>query len=1600
MKRIKMAVLSNILIWLPLLIGGLLTTLIAILLHAQNRQEDKVHIASIAQQAETLISEHFARYEYGLRGARGAVIAVEPNNITRNQFEQYIGTRDIPKEFPGALGFGYIRRVPLANEAKFVDAARADGAPNFTIRTLTPHSDDRFVIQYIYPIEPNKQAVGLDIGSEKNRRSAAISAARENRAFLTEPITLVQADKKARRGVLILLPVFPPDITLNTPDLREQHVVGWSYAPLIIDDVLANLGQIATESQIRLHNRNEPTPFFTSKTPLNSLHPEDTIWRQIEVMGQTWDLEVTPTDTAYALHRWDLRWILGIGLGVTFLLVLTISLLSAKLDSNKGASSESLKGRESVILFVKSSVVRKTWPPAMVVVLIIFLLVSWILLEKEKSEVSRELQLVNNRTQTLFDDVAKQYRRDVLFMANTPPIDAIKSLQKYGANGDDNSTETQWKSRLADIFKAYMLTAGDVFQVRLITAQSHWKEQVKVERDGLELREFDDASLQDKSDEPYIRKTMNTSSFNVHISNINLNREHGEIEKPERPVWRFSTPIFYDDGTPFGLIIINLNASSILSKIQSRDGDKVLNYLTNQDGTYILNPDISKSFAFESHTPLTWPDDFQLAPSTLLAIDGIAEFNGKTDDVWALHSMFMLEDSTSPRFINIYSVTAKTPRLLQLMWQLIVVAVIMMCMVLFSAAIQYWVWLNTLVAEKDRWHEQLQHQQRKELARFKALLESYPEAMLIVDGQGIVKMVNAEVETLFELSRAQMENHSIAQLIPENFRTHHRQNVANYVRAPQNRKMGADRQLLALRGNGEAFPVEISLSGVALDDELLVSVSVRDITERLANEKTLRHALQEAENATQAKSAFLANTSHEIRTPLNAIIGLTHLLKDESLSEHQRGLIEKIHLSGKSLLNIVNDVLDLSKIEANKMTLELLPVDLRNMLDEVASVFEVQAEQKKLMFEVTFAPNLPRRVEGDAVRLKQIVTNLLSNAFKFTQTGRITLSAVLKDSHTEDNTKCVVRFSIQDTGLGISELAQQKLFKPFSQADVSTTRRFGGTGLGLSIVNRLVQLMEGSIGINSKEGEGSTFWFDVPFTLVSEDSIALEEINNKTSIYLVMAEDDKDDAAHLVALASSLGWRCDIVSDGHELISLIASRHDKGLRLPDALIVDWQMPNIDGIEAIEMLAARFGREHLPAVLMVSAFEKSKIKSLDTQSLIDAILEKPVTASGIFNAVNDVVCRHTGNTEKVLASTLTERVNVKWLAEAKILVVDDSDTNLEVASYLLTQAGANVTTASSAVVALNILGQSPCSFDAVLMDVQMPEMDGLDATHYIRQTLHLSDLPVIALTAGALVEEKKRALAIGMNDFLTKPISPAQLISVLHKQITHFTGKSVNVKEPNSAPVSTDDWPQIEGLDSTQAKELLMNNQTLFFNTLKRLLVDNENLMDTAVDVDQPAQLNVRKNLAAQVHKLRSASGMVGAVQIHSLASTAEELLRKPNTKANEILKSLAHKLLELRLASKAAILAWEEAITENDDSNIELTGNSKVPLETAEKLLSLLKSQDLAVLSMAEDEKAYLLTLLGRDAYNLLLSAVQQLNFKDAKQLLAEKMANIGGLDG
>ena len=753
--------------------------------------------------------------------------------------------------------------------------------------------------------------------------------------------------------------------------------------------------------------------------------------------------------------------------------------------------------------------------------------------------------------------------------------------------------------------------------------------------------------------------------------------------------------------------------------------------------------------------------------------------------------------------------------------------------------------------------------------------------------------------------------------------------------------------------------------------------AIQDITDRCKLEQRLRDAIAIADKASRSKSEFLANMSHEIRTPLNAVIGLGYLLEQTSLSEDQRQFLTKIQFAGRALLGVINNVLDLSKIEADEMSLEDVPFDLPGLVSDVSQMLLPQAVGKGIDLIVEAAPSLPRMVMGDASRVRQILMNLLNNSIKFTERGHVNLSAFCAD---RGNGRIRLRCEVTDTGIGIEPSACERLFTPFTQADASTTRRFGGTGLGLSIARRFVELMGGEIGVTSAVGAGSTFWIEVPLRIAPD----IDGTLSIPGLRILIVDPNGDTPQGMGAMVRALGWHPQVVETGEQMLAVM--RSSQAHSRADAVILDLHRDDADAHRWIRSLEQDSAIGAAPSVIVVAESEESYLRHKHLMRAPDVLLVRPVTSSALFNAINLAVSRQPNCNDRVFESTNFDELHAQWLSGVRVLVVDDSDINLEVAQRILEKQGAMVTTCSDGASALATLGARHEHIDVVLMDVQMPFVDGNEATRRIRSDLRLTSLPIVALTAGALVGERQRSLDAGMNDFISKPFDPQVLIRKVRRLVETARGEPIPmVFDDKKSDSESKDRLFLRSIDAAVVQQMFGEDLSLFNSLLARMLRDYAEfaLPQSVVSSDEAACQHLR----GRAHKLKGSAGMIGATMVMRLAGAVERALQEDRSAdvVEGILTKLAAALCTLREEAKTALDRDSAAAAPAVGGAPPVMPVSSNDLED---LGTLLQSQDLAAMDKFTALAPALEEMLDAGRFERLRDAVENLDFQLGADLL------------
>ena len=566
-------------------------------------------------------------------------------------------------------------------------------------------------------------------------------------------------------------------------------------------------------------------------------------------------------------------------------------------------------------------------------------------------------------------------------------------------------------------------------------------------------------------------------------------------------------------------------------------------------------------------------------------------------------------------------------------------------------------------------------------------------------------------------------------------------------------------EAIGLGKNDTEIPVLKATTRVSLSDGAATLIFVQDITAQKTAEGNLLDARDAAQAANRSKAEFLANMSHEIRTPLNAILGMAYLLERGNRDAGAASMLQKIRVAGRSLLGIINDILDVSKIEAGAIVIERSWFALQDIVDTVAATMGVAVGDKPIALVIQPLPPEAASLLGDAMRIEQLLLNLTSNALKFTESGRIELTVT---AHMLGDGQADVLFRVSDTGIGISPAQQDNIFSPFTQADSSTTRRFGGTGLGLAICKQLVALLGGRIGVDSTPGVGSTFWFALQ--LPARPMVSSSSAPEMVDLDVLIAADSASTHAVLADTARALGWQVRGADAGVQVLARLQGA--QRARVPAVVILDWQLGEAACLAAARAIRADQAADTSAVIVLISTFQASGFDSSPARPLADAVLTTPVTTSLLYNAVIEARRRRATRDDSALHPPLRQR-----LPGVRILVVDDSGINRDVAERILREEGATVFLAENGRIAVDWLLAHAGAVDLVLMDVQMPVMDGIEATRILRGMAQFADLPIVALTAGAFSSHQAAARDAGMNHFIAKPFDIPVTIELI-RRLTH------------------------------------------------------------------------------------------------------------------------------------------------------------------------------------------------------------------------------------
>ena len=1347
-----------------------LTALVTGLVHQNNRQHLQHALVDATERAADAVTKRIELYQYGLRGARGAVLASGENGISRERFLSYSKTRDVTQEFPGARGFGFIRRVPAQQQDDFLARARADGMPDFQIRQLSPHDGERFVIQYIEPVENNRQAVGLDIASESSRRSAAMAAMASGEVRITGPITLVQATGNPLQSFLILLPIYRGSLTPDTVEARMAKGIGWSYAPLLTEEVLQGLKLDREGLHLLLSDitdSEQPLTFFDQHELLQPSEEVASHALSRQVYGRLWQIELHATPAfAKQLNLFPTQLAASIG---TLLSLLLATLLGVTLVSRQ-------RHRQILVEQARSAAIVESSSDGIIGQSLDGTVLSWnhgaerIFGYSAAETVGRKLFDL-----TIPDHLAGEERNALQRIAAHQPVDNFDTL---GRCKDGHRVDVSVSiSPLLDDTGALIglsktvrdISAQKAAEARILELNVSLEQQVSERtRELRELNVLLNTVLQSASEVSIIATDLDgvIRVFN-HGAERLLGYEAEEIIGVETPA------IFH-----------------LAEEVQARSQELSQEYGQAITGfrVFVHKPELGEAESRE------W---------SYIRKDGVR---------FTVKLLVTAMRDASASVVGYLGIALDLSQEIRLRRDALV-AHDQMALAAKVAELGIWSW--TPADNRLQWNERMFE------------LYGYP---LELGEQGL------------------NYQHWRQRLHPEDLAATET-NLQDVLAS----KATFDRVFRIARPDGQMLYIQ---PGAHVErDELGNPVKItginRDITAQLQLEAGLRHAKEQADAASAAKSAFLANMSHEIRTPMNAVLGMLQLVQATELNARQLDYVLKAQGAAHALLGLLNDILDYSKIEAGKLQLDIHDFELEPMLRDLAVVLAGNQGGKdiEVMFDVDTA--LPSVLHGDSLRLQQVLINLAGNALKFTHSGQVVVSLQQLQRGTEH---VRLRVAVSDTGIGISEHQLQRIFDGFTQAEAATTRRYGGTGLGLVICKRLVELMGGSLHVESLLGTGSRFWFDIELGASSGSDLLVPPQSESEHLRVLIVDDNLVARQLLQQTILDLGWQANTADSGKDALARIQQAEEPY----DIVLMDWRMPGMDGLEvAHHMREADLGHRPPPTVIMITAHGREILadRYSEENPPFAGFLTKPITPRQLVTSI--LQARHGESSEPpVPGYKLGQR-----LLGLHLLVVEDNALNRQVARELLTGEGAEVSLAEDGLQGVQMALHARPPFDAILMDVQMPDIDGLEATRRIRQQAQHQVQPIIAMTANASHADRDLCLAAGMNDHVGKPIDIEKLVAVIRQWC--------GLGAPHEQAQQEDETLE----EQASILKRFGGNLTLLRSILE-LLPD-----DLQQQIEQ-LQVHLRNRdttaVLKSLHTLKGSSGTLGARQVAARIAELEE----------------------------------------------------------------------------------------------------------------------------
>ncbi len=1510
-----------------MLLAGLALT--AWTTRALNRQVDEdahSQFTRLAQRVEQEVQRRASLPIYGLKGALGMYAAAQ-NKIDAEQFRAYVASRNLPQEFPGVQGFGFIERVMRGDVPAFTAAVRAEGLREFSVRLHTradtradPRADtqtdteaaDLFVVRYVEPAFANPGALGIDLAASVPSRIAIEAAVRKGVPTLTAKLA-VQHGPGGSPDMLLFIPVYRPGVRLETEEDRRAAMRGVLYAPISAARMFEGVTGVS-EGSVRVEIYDGP-----AAGPDTRMYASEAMPATLQAVTQAGLFE-QQTSLTLGARAWTVRTVSTPGFHADVnrmrahvaalagtLTTLLVTLLAAMLTSGRGRVER--RARELTRELGRLAMVAKHTSNAVIV-----------------TDAQRRITWVNDGFVRISGFSAQEA------MGRSPG----ELLQ---AHGTDRAVVARLRAAL---------DAGEPMRCELLNRHKSGAEYwididiqpmrdsagvligfMAVESDVTDSKATAAALAQERLRLTHIIEGTNaaTGEWNVQTGELRMSKSWADLLgfqlasfKPTIENW---SGMFHPDD----LVDANdcmrrhLKGETPFYQHEAR--------MRHRDGRWLWLQARARISSYSADGRAEWMSGthIDVTEKRLAAQRWQARAEMSGDWFWQTDAAHQFESLTDAEFLRVVQSNRS-----------------------FSAGDDDGVdWLDAPAGGWQAFHGRMNLREhfkgvsfrgdtaegeqcwievdgrpridangvflgyegvardctqrllsteslRESLALVDALFEALPIPVVLKDVEGRYVRLNRAYSDLFGLNAADVMGKSARQLLSPEAAERHEAEDRALIESPGACSYEMHNQRTGTRVI-DALVSKVTLLGA--DGRVLGLVgTLIDITQQRATQQSMLKAKEEAEAASQAKSEFLATMSHEIRTPMNGVLGMNELLIDSDLQPQQRVWAEAVQASGRHLLGVINDILDFSKIESGQLQLEAVDFSLVDVVEEALTMFLQPAEAKGLELAAQFVPShAPLALRGDPFRLRQVIANLISNAVKFTPSGEVVVRVTLLS---ETDAELSLNVCVEDTGLGIAPQAQKKIFDHFSQADGSTTREHGGTGLGLAICTRLLGLMGGSIRVESVLGKGAKFFIDLTLPKALNAPAPLDASNLLGMRVLVV--DDNQTNREILQLQLQ-GWGMDVscAANGPAALDLLcAAANDEA---PFALaVLDMNMPGMDGLQLAREMQNLPGTEHTKLMMLSSTYARAH--PMESGDLgIARYLNKPLRRADLFRVVNSVLTSVAVELPHAAALGQTGSSVRKALAKfkANVLLVEDNLINQGVAKALLGRLGLTVRVANNGAEAVDLFCAE--AFDLVLMDCQMPVMDGFEATRHIRaweqgqgQTKH-GALPIIALTANAMAGDRDACVAAGMSDYLAKPISGVRLAEVIQRHLSPHQIEVALAEESSASSFAMLDAAQLTASQTTASAPvfdpkalaelpMVLDGSDPGF-AAQMLALFRQGSADSLAQFAQLAHAEkspaAAKTALRTMHTLKSMSAQVGAVAVAAVAGEFEERLRAGGT---------------------------------------------------------------------------------------------------------------------